>query len=736
MVKKTTKRQGFTLVELLVTIILLGVIGAIVIYNMTSVSTSSKETEYERYVASVKSAASVYSELNPDAFNDLYESKSYIYITVEDLIQDGLLDEDLVNPYTAEKIGLDELVKANLDSTNGAVVFEYPIVDKKDETFLVAMSDYVVWGEPYDCMQGAGSYQLALSEENGDLIILNETTMKEYNFECKMPESFEYYNQNGVSGMRTTNAGNYEVTYSWVTKSGTRKSATRTLRVLAKVKPSFKTNYSYDFKNPDFFETEYDAKNKEWKYLEYTPYVEGADKDTTTYRITKKSNLIQNAPIVNVTDGFVNTYQPLMVDDGDKTYYIETVVTGHYNKNYSYSAKGEAVMKAELVVPEAYITYEDIIGWETGREYTIKNKVGNKTIHSPVEIAKFEYRFSAKDLDKNTETIPANLFNKKNDANTTKTVTVLGEDNAVCNGKAINYDYVYFRAINKEGYVGKWTKVKAEVTNNLSKVINTEKIGCKSSTECCLKKGNSCFYTDKVRYVQFGKSRFIILEKYEDGSFLATLDGLSENTVIPTQVKKGNAKEVTCDITVYKSFNYSSPVLQNIIDAGQVLLSSLPNKYYKYLELNKWSASTAKVVEYAGESEQWTPDEDDEEDYYEKTYYKVEVDKSYTYSAYVGNVTTSMIAKYGDALAANRPYWTNDTYTSEFTVYLDEPAPHCNESTTAYNVYFYYVSGKNTIKQTYVGQSAYVKPVVKFKNVNICSGQGTAKSPYIIGYKD
>lgn len=53
---KKSAKMGFTLVELLVTIILLGVIGAIVVYNMMNVSTNSKEAEYDKFIAKVKSS--------------------------------------------------------------------------------------------------------------------------------------------------------------------------------------------------------------------------------------------------------------------------------------------------------------------------------------------------------------------------------------------------------------------------------------------------------------------------------------------------------------------------------------------------------------------------------------------------------------------------------------------------------------------------------------------------------
>ena len=179
---KKTKR-GFTLVELIVTIVLLGVVGAIIVYNMTSVATTNKETDYERFVAAIKSAASVYADANQEVFNQLYVDKAFIYFTVGDLVNDGLLDENLRNPYTEKKVDKSEKIKANLDTDSGAVVFEYPVEGNEEESFLVALSDYVVYGETYNCMQGAGTYKLSLSDEEGNLIMLNsQANVKKYNF--------------------------------------------------------------------------------------------------------------------------------------------------------------------------------------------------------------------------------------------------------------------------------------------------------------------------------------------------------------------------------------------------------------------------------------------------------------------------------------------------------------------------------------------------------------------------
>ncbi len=56
---------------------------------------------------------------------------------------------------------------------------------------MVAINDYVVWGEPYDCMQGLGSYRLALSDEEGNLITDTNTLKNDYHLACSMPNDFE-----------------------------------------------------------------------------------------------------------------------------------------------------------------------------------------------------------------------------------------------------------------------------------------------------------------------------------------------------------------------------------------------------------------------------------------------------------------------------------------------------------------------------------------------------------------
>lgn len=711
-----SKEKGFTLVELLVTIILLGVIGAIIIYNMTSVSNNSKESEYERYVAKVKSAASVYADTFPDVFNELYVSKAYIYITVEDLVRNGLLDEELINPFTNQKIGLDEIVKANLDSTNGALTFEYPLKEKQEETSLVAMSDYVVWGEPYDCMRGLGSYELSLADENGNLIDLNGkdengvSNLVKYNFECKMPDEFENYSNpsTGVSGLRTTRAGNYDVTYTWITESGTKKQATRTLRVLAKVNPSFKTNVSdYDFSVESDQDDDYvfrkcnncDANNfyqttlnsdGSWNYMTYEPLIEGADASTTKFKISKRTNNPSNKNWIPVTSDFVQSFPARQVDDGDKTYKIEVIVSGHYEKNYTYDAEGYGRFKAELIIPEPYISAANNTNWTTNKEYSINSDTEGH--QSPVGIKKYEFRLNkANSLDKNLAVVNDNLFNKTAII-TTKNVSVLNGSNT-CRDDILEYSNIYFRAINNDGYVGKWTKYNTHVTNQITSILDSSSNGCTNSATCCLKNSTGCRFTNKVVYVKFANQLFVVLEKYNsDKTLLLAKDTDSNVKVSPLSVQSGYASQQTCDGLFYKYYNYYV--------ANDAILT----------ETKRWANATI-----GSSSHLVTP----------------AVPGVGTYTAYTLN--NRLLGTYSNAVRADsgREYWLLDNGTSAFTVYLDQPHKHANESTTAYNAYFYYASGTSAHRQ-YGGQRAYVKPLIRIKNTNICSGTGTKSDPFVV----
>ena len=733
---KKSAKMGFTLVELLVTIILLGVIGAIVVYNMMNVSTNSKENEYDKFIAKIKSAAEAYASINPDVFKDLYVNKAYLYIKMEDLINDGKIDEKLVNPYTDERIKPNELIKANLSTTNGALTFEYPVKNNDKENFLVALSDYVVNGEPYDCMQGAGTYQLALSEENGDLIMLNnQETIEKYNFKCEYPSEFETYGDEYPTSYRngkyTTKAGTYDITYSWITESGIKKSSKRTLRVLSKVIPTFSikevvngtsTIYNYDFNASPYYTPSYTTQNG-WKYLTYTPLVEGSDPETTVYTV-KKVALNQFSENETTADGakeelvvansndFSVAYP---VDDGIKRYSIDSTVRGHYNKEYFYNTSNSVVIKSKLIIPDPFVKL-DGSNWSTDRTVTIKNG-----IHSPVGIAYYEYSLSDPNTKDNQKVESLYTFNDKYSSSASIKVPLLSnnrinndaskylsilEGNSCIDTKT-EYLKIYVRAINDDGYIGDWKEVNVNLTSDLQKLVLQD-------SHCHKTSSNSCYYTDKNAYIEYAGHRFVILENYGNGRVLVT-SAEQGRYVTPINVKWGRIEIASCDMMVYASITYRSPIIQNIIDGVNMGIRDID----KHAIFNNWPVTSMYVATYRGNSRFGTT-----------TKYTVKT-SSYPYSSYYGNATAAHVSRYGRAMATGDLYWTTDMFNKPRYTYAYGLDGSHGTGTTCYNVYLHYVDEYGRVgadekyKGRYVGDTLRVKPMILFQNLNICATTGT-----------
>ena len=715
-------RKGFTLVELLVTIILLGVVATVIIFNVTNVSKNSKKTEYERFVASIKSSASLYADMNPEAFQDLYVNKSFIYITVGDLINSGLVDEKIKNPYTGENAGKDELVKVSLDTTSEALTFEYPIdksKDTKQEVFMVAINDYVVWGEPYDCMQGIGSYKLALSDEEGNLITDVNKLTNDYHLACSMPADFTKESDGRFS---TTTSGTYDVTYTWLTESGIKKSYTRKLKVNPKVKPTFKTYFKgeeiyTDFedltKGKDIITPEYNASEDKWYYLTYKPYVEGADAETV------KFNIKAQAINPDVKDAFyvagsdknliplddTATYDAY---DGEVQYTLYTLVTGHYDKNYTYDAEGKANMRQELVVPEEYI-YEidgknahvlskDNQLWTTDKTFRIQDKIGanNNPIYSKFGIKAFEYRLveDTEEPNKEDASIENYVFNKVSNNETNKNVDIRHPSDQ-CK-KGMKKTYIYFRAINNNGYVGKWTKMYSYLTNQVdllvltdSKIGGSDKSTCTDCNTCCKAGSNSanCYFCNQIKYVDLLGHRFIVLERTSEGKIIALLEDYSSTCVATSKIEYKDWGLLTCDGWFYGTYSQTSAVVENIVTKAEEMLKDVPSEYFAFFMLDS-------------ESRQ------------------------------VGVITREEFQKYKKGVYGPIASWTVSRYTTSHTSYVTRPYRHGNSTT--YNNSYYYVAVGSSVVRKYYGDCVKIRPLVHFNPIYTCTGSGTSEDPFKI----
>lgn len=86
------KSNGFTLVELIITITLIAIISVSIGVSINGMLNRQEEKEAENYAQKIADAACVYAEIN----NIMTDSE----VTIETLISAGLLSRELTNPLT------------------------------------------------------------------------------------------------------------------------------------------------------------------------------------------------------------------------------------------------------------------------------------------------------------------------------------------------------------------------------------------------------------------------------------------------------------------------------------------------------------------------------------------------------------------------------------------------------------------------------------------------------------
>ena len=744
------KLDGFTLIEMLVTIILLGVVATIVIVNMTSVNKRNKESEYERFVASIKSAAQVYVNQNEASFQDLYVNKSYIYITVGDLIEDGLLDEGLINPYTNQIVDKTERIKVVLDSATGAISFVYPDEDTKTEQYMVMIDDYVVYGEPYDCLEGIGTYRLALSDESGNLITDKDKLLNDYKLTCSYPSSWQNFNNSSVTPRTdlkyTQQAGTYQIDYEWISESGTRKHETRNITVLDKFIPSVnlkavsmayntsgtKPTVSADVFNKgtdfntvasqsdnasthttiyDMYRPTYNCTNGQWTFLAFKPQLVGADIENTTYTITKsiaagstylaKDNNVYKSVANADYDGRVrNDFDHIFIaDDGDVIYKIQTETGGHYFKNYKYKSNSEIRIKQDISIPSCLLA-------GGSNSYTTAKTIQIKDIYSPVGIATYEYKLAAPSTPASTLAPVTTSTIRRTGNPTNYTASVIGSYNAsgTCNLSETTYNTAFIRPINTEGYYGSWTPVNVYVTNSLSKLVETNR-GTACSNSCAnvsglggSMTGLNCYYCNKNIYTSYNGVLLNVLGKYADNSVLVASDGSMCQVSGTTVTRYGIWGIQTCDGYFTAGYFYMQPYVQ-------ALLSALGN-----VESGKCGTLFKGISTYPR--------------VFAKHNWYIAGTRYYGYS---GIPTLDEYNRFQSGLYGGGTYWLGTT-VSHYNVYVR--VSH-GESTYKANTYFRTANGAN-LSTSYSAGTANLKTMHKVANGIVCSGNGTAATPYVL----
>ncbi|MDD3821755.1 MAG: type II secretion system protein [Bacilli bacterium] len=115
-----TQNRGFTLVELLAVIVVLGIILLIAVPNVLNIITKAKEDANKRQISLIISAMRNYAAEYPPI---LPPENDYEAIRISELIEKGFLKTDISDLVTGESIANDCVVITNLSS--GKYSYEY-----------------------------------------------------------------------------------------------------------------------------------------------------------------------------------------------------------------------------------------------------------------------------------------------------------------------------------------------------------------------------------------------------------------------------------------------------------------------------------------------------------------------------------------------------------------------------------------------------------------------------------
>ena len=223
-------KKGFTLVEILVSIGLLALLGSVIAISLNRVFKDNNIKNYNEYVEKIKSSAMLFVNNTVDIINDLNDN-SFKIITIGDLIDNGYVNDTLVNPSTDEKVGKEEKIQVSYDSDHELIV-TYPYNNTETETYLYTLNYSVMYGDTTEdlCYVGLNTRSLQLINTNG---------IKDK--DLKKNDTIKAYMENGevCTNLTSEKIGTYKIRYDYIKEDNktlddsdvNKKSAERTITV-------------------------------------------------------------------------------------------------------------------------------------------------------------------------------------------------------------------------------------------------------------------------------------------------------------------------------------------------------------------------------------------------------------------------------------------------------------------------------------------------------------------------
>ena len=233
-------KQGFTLVEIIVSIGLLALIGVAVGISLNKTFKKQEVKSYQEYVEKIKSSAMLYASNTVEIVNKLNSNASFQVITIEELINKGYISEKLENPQTKEKIDPAEKVKVYYNE-NSEMEIEYPYVET-NEIYLYAMNFSVNYNENNKdlCYKDLNKSPFQLINEKGEAT--GQTLKANETIKAYLEDGTPCYDETKeTSKIDTSKIGTYKIKYEYTIDGKLLSDATSEKKIIERtitVKPS------------------------------------------------------------------------------------------------------------------------------------------------------------------------------------------------------------------------------------------------------------------------------------------------------------------------------------------------------------------------------------------------------------------------------------------------------------------------------------------------------------------
>lgn len=125
------QKKGFTIVELLAAVIVLVVIASIIASAVVSIIGRSRDQAFSQMVNNIENVSRIYVSNNKENIADINIEGSDIYVTLQDLVDDGIIKAPVLDPKTGEEIPLTTRILVHVLARNKYYVFfEYGDADR------------------------------------------------------------------------------------------------------------------------------------------------------------------------------------------------------------------------------------------------------------------------------------------------------------------------------------------------------------------------------------------------------------------------------------------------------------------------------------------------------------------------------------------------------------------------------------------------------------------------------